>query len=108
MISLPAPALKFLGLLALMMLLSIAVVGLSGISMLVSSRIQAMDPKISPYGAFGRACALLVVATFFPLLGWFLVAPVLIIVALGVGTSALFARKPQAVVLQQPLVEVSN
>lgn len=93
LIGAPSPIAKVAGVIGLSSLLCAAIVGFAGISQLAAGRIQAMEPKLSAYGAYGRASALIVVSTFFPILGWFFIAPVLLVLSLGLGSNALFARR---------------
>ena len=44
---------------------------------MVAERIAKLDSRLSRFGALVRACLILGVACVFPLIGWFLVAPVL-------------------------------
>jgi hypothetical protein len=57
--------------------------------MLLADRVLEHEPKISPYAALMRGAALVVVPGLLPVLGWFLVAPVMLFVGLGASTKAL-------------------
>lgn len=85
----PFPFLKLLGLLGLFALLTTASLGMAGVTSLVGRRIASMDPNISTYGAFCKAGALLTVGAFFPIFGWFMVAPIYLLVGLGTGARCL-------------------
>ncbi len=89
----PNQGAKLMGITLMLLLGAVAVVGASGISMLIGGRMRALDPDLTHYGSMARASMLLVFGTFFPLLGWFLVGPVAFIVSLGLGTQTLMARE---------------
>ncbi len=69
--------------------LSLAALGGSGLAMLMARRIQAHEPHLSAYTALMRGAALVVVPGILPVFGWFLVAPVMLIMGVGAGTRAL-------------------
>lgn len=89
----PNQGAKLLGITLILLLGAMALVGASGISMLIAGRMRALDPELTHYGSMARGSMILVFGTFFPLLGWFLVGPVLFIVSLGLGTQTLLARE---------------
>ena len=89
---LPNPLLKLMGTTGLMLLLAISSLGSAGLCQLVALRIRNLEPTLSPYAALTRAAMLVVVAGFFPVLGWFFVGPILFITSLGIGVQALVAR----------------
>lgn len=92
MASIPNPAVKFLGTMGLLTLVAVSMFGASGVCLSIAGRIRTMEPNISAYASLVRAAAVLVIASFFPLVGWMLVAPILFIISLGVGIQAMFAR----------------
>lgn len=85
----PNGLLKFVGWVLLLGLLAVAALGGGGLALVVRGRLLRMEPHLSPLGALGRGSALLVVAGFVPLLGWFGVAPLATLAALGAGLQAL-------------------
>ncbi len=91
----PVPLLKFLGLALLMSLMAVAAMGASGLCLMVSWRIRSLEPGLSLYASLTRAAMIIVVAAFFPMLGWFLLGPILFITSLGVGTQVVLARAEQ-------------
>lgn len=86
------PAVKFVGFASFMALLGFAAVGFGGLATLVSSRVRAMAPELSPLAAMGRASAIIVVAGLFPFLGWFVFAPLALAFSLGAGFRAVLDR----------------
>ena len=91
----PVPPIKLLGMTGLFTLIAISALGGAGLSLHLSDRIRAMEPGLSVCSGPPRAAMLIVVAGFFPFVGWFLIAPVLFVTFLGVGVSVI-VRKAQA------------
>lgn len=94
---LPNPLLKVMGTSGLMLLLALSSLGSAGLCQLVALRIRNLEPSLSPYAALTRAAMLVVVAGFFPVLGWFFLGPILFITSLGIGVQSLIARNRVAV-----------
>lgn len=90
--SVPFPGAKLLGLFLVLAVLALASLGLAGLARVAGRRITMLQPGLGEYPAFLRGAGFLVAACLFPLLGWFLFAPALFVVALGAGASALLAR----------------
>ncbi len=88
----PNPGVKLAGTTMYLAVLCLGVVGGSGLSQLVGERIQPMDPTLAPYRALARGAGLIVVGGLLPLVGWFVFAPVTLIVSMGAGLRALFTR----------------
>lgn len=88
----PAPAIKVVGIAGYLALLTIAALGASGLVQLVSARIKSLDPSLPSYTSLARAAAIVVIAGALPFLGWFLIAPVVILVSLGAGITALMTK----------------
>lgn len=93
MAGLPFPAIKLLGVMGLMGLGALSMFGASGICLSLAGRIRSMEPNISVYSSIVRGASILVIAAFFPMIGWMLVAPVVFIVSLGVGAQAIVMRR---------------
>jgi hypothetical protein len=98
----PLPPVKLLGTGLILLLISLGMMGLSGLSLMISARIRAMEPSLSLYASLCRATMLVVIACFFPFVGWFLVAPILFTMGLGVGMLTLRGRE---VVAAPPVIE---
>lgn len=88
----PVPLFKIMGTSGLMLLLAISSLGSAGLCQLIAVRIRNLEPTLSPYAALTRAAMLIVVAGFFPILGWFFIGPILFVTSLGIGVQALVAR----------------
>lgn len=91
-LNIPNPAAKMIGMMGLMGLVSLSMFGMSGLCMILAGRIRAMEPGISVYASLTKAATVIVIASFLPVLGWFFVAPLLLIVSMGVGIQAVIAR----------------
>ena len=84
------------GLLALIILLAIAAVaavGLSAINQIVQTRLYPQDDGVK-VGL--KTAVLLIAGGLVPLLGWLVVAPILLLIGLGAGIIALVRRKGSA------------
>lgn len=94
--NIPFAGSKLLGMVLMLAVLALAALGLAGLSRVVGRRIAALAPEMGEYPAFLRGAGFIVAASLFPVLGWFLFAPVAFVVALGAGWSAV-ARRASAV-----------
>lgn len=92
MSSMPFPAIKLMGVTGLLSLGALSMFGASGLCLSLAGRIRSMEPNVSVYASVVRAASILVIAAFFPMIGWFLIAPIMFVVSLGVGAQALFVR----------------
>lgn len=90
------PALKLVGWIVVLALLCISAVGTSGIAREAGRRIQEMDPGMAEYPAFARGAAYVVGATILPILGWFALAPLLLLASLGAGWKAVISSTTQS------------
>lgn len=98
LLSIPNGGTKLVGWLVLLGVMALAALGLAGLSHVAGRRLRDLQPEMGEYPAFLRGAGFLVSACLFPLLGWFLFAPVAFIVALGAGWSGVSRR--QAVALE--------
>lgn len=94
--AIPNPVAKMFGVSILMALVALSAVGTGGLSLLVSSRIRMLDSNVTPYGALVKASAVIMIGAFFPALGWFLIAPALLVTSLGVGFLSLLTARQVA------------
>lgn len=90
--AIPLPIMKLVGMTGILTLLAVSSLGSAGLCQLIAQRIRTLEPSLSPYAALTRAAMLVVVASLFPILGWFLVGPVLLLTSLGIGAQSLLAR----------------
>lgn len=88
----PLPLLKLGGTVLYLMLFAIAMIGGGGLASLIGRRVLTMDPQLTAFQALGRGSGVLVGASLFPLLGWFLLGPAIVLVSLGSGAMSLVAR----------------
>jgi len=86
------PAAKLAGLLGFAVTLAIAAVGSAGLARMVAHRIMRHDPQVSAYSALTRGAGLIVAAAAFPVIGFFVITPLLIVLSIGAGTIALVTR----------------
>ena len=99
----PTPVGKIVGFVMIVASLAVAGIGATGVAAILADRVRvasaagAEDRGLSPFAATGRACALLAASVQIPILGWFLLAPALLLVGLGAGSYALLARRVPAV-----------
>jgi MFS family permease len=87
-----------LGLLILFALLGLAVIGLTGLLLLLRHRFYPPHEETnhSLLAVTIRSSAILVAGLLAPVVGWFILAPILLITGLGAGIMALVRRKPVA------------
>jgi Na+/proline symporter len=88
----PNGLLKLVGWVIYLLLLLTGAVGFSGLAALVAQRLKKMEPSLTPYGALSRGALFCVLATLVPLLGWFVVGPLMGFASVGAGVEALFTR----------------
>ncbi|MBX7133756.1 MAG: hypothetical protein K1X67_13870 [Fimbriimonadaceae bacterium] len=88
----PLPLVKLVGTMMYLSLFAVAVVGGGGIAAMIGRRLQPMDSSMSPFQALTRGSGILVLAGLFPMLGWFVLAPLTLFMSLGAGIQALVAK----------------
>lgn len=88
-INAPNGAVKVLGWLLCGWLFTRLFVGGAGLAQLMAERIGDRSPDCSSFRALVCSCGILTVAMFFPLIGWFILAPVAGLCALGAGVAAM-------------------
>jgi hypothetical protein len=96
-LNVPLPLAKAAGWTMLMIVLSVAAVGGGGLAVLCGERMRQRAPHLSDLGAASRGAGVLVLATLVPIFGWFFLGPLLLVLALGSGSRALWirSRNPQ-------------
>lgn len=90
----PNGILKLVGWALLLATLALAALGVGGLILLLAESVQRAQPGMSQFQALLRGAGLLVAAGLVPLLGWFLMVPVTIIISIGAGWCALRGRVP--------------
>jgi hypothetical protein len=93
--SLPFPLLKILGPFGMLLILLGAMFGLSGLASVVAGRWRALDPALTPPQALSRAAMTLVGAAMFPVVGWFVLAPLMLVVGFGLWVRTV-GREPRS------------
>lgn len=89
LLSLPNPPAKLLGWIALTNLLAVGVLGIAGAARLLASRLRELDENRTELSRLSLASVLLLASANVPLLGWFFLAPILLILGVGSGVVAL-------------------
>lgn len=95
MLANPLPLAKLVGWMGILGLLSIAAIGMSGLATLASERLRTMAPDQTVYTSLSKSAAFIVIAGVVPILGWFLIVPLLIFASTGAGVVALVAKTRQ-------------
>ncbi len=97
LLNLPDPGAKVLGWVLFGLLWGCLLLGAAGIAQLLGARIRAQSPGLSPFAGLVYGSLILGVAQLFPGIGWFFLAPLAWLCALGAGVAALWpGRKNQA------------
>ena len=96
MLGVPHPGVKLIGLLVVLGLGSALVVGAAGLAHLMGKRIGEMSGAKTSFGMLARGSFVFSGAVFFPLLGWWLFAPLSALFALGAGLMALWPERRAA------------
>ena len=104
--TLPFPILKLVGVLLMLALGGLAVLGAAGIAYLLGQRIGEMSGAKTSFGTLTRGSLLYGVAALFPLIGWYLFAPISVICALGAGAWAVKPERNSAARRSGPLVPI--
>ena len=81
--SVPSPLVKMMALLIFLALLVVCIIGSGGVVRWVSENVKSSAGDISTYGSTTRAAGLIVAACNIPFVGWFLLAPLLLIGSVG-------------------------
>lgn len=89
----PGPLGKLLGIALYVFLLAISAIGGAGITHASAERIRELDPEGSAFSALVRGAGILVLSGLVPVLGWFGIAPIALLVSLGAGLKAVFSRR---------------
>lgn len=92
---LPSGPAQFLGFTVLAIVLTIASVGAAGLVSKMAGHLATFSRDLSPAGAFLRAVLALELAAAFPLVGWFILAPLAAVVSLGATAFALLKWMPR-------------
>ena len=103
----PNGMLKLVGWALLLGLLTLSVLGGSGLALIVAGRIQQAAPRLTLFAALGRGAGLMIAGGLVPVIGWFVVLPLGVLSTLGAGMGAMFGRS-SAVTNRPPIVVAAN
>jgi hypothetical protein len=92
MLASPLPAAKLIGWVVVLAHLAISALGMAGITLIAAERLQRLEPSLSPYACLVRAAAIMVIPGILPVLGWFLIGPLLLLAGAGAGWNAVMVR----------------
>ena len=81
---------------------AVAAIGAGGLGILVSDRIERMEPGVSRFAALTKGAAFVVGAGMLPVFGWFAYAPVVAIISFGAGIQAIWRRRVRPVTASSP------
>lgn len=84
-----AGPLQFIGIVSVFVLLTIVSIGAAGVAALMGERLRAQGVNATTPGGLLRGAIALEFAMGFPLVGWFIVLPLVAIVSLGAAVFAL-------------------
>lgn len=88
-LNLPNLLAKLLGLLLIAFYLTLVTIGASGVAKLAGDRLRHLSSELSLFQSFSRAALYIVLSGLMPIVGWFLFAPLLMIVSGGAGLRAM-------------------
>lgn len=92
----PVPVVKLAGLVVLGTLACTLAVGLAGVSQLLAEAVGRRDPSLAAYTTLARGAGLVVAAAILPLVGWFFLGPIVLLVSVGAGFRALVERQRES------------
>jgi len=98
-LSLPSGFLKFMGWVMIALMLTFSSLGAGGLAARFAERINRLG-SFSPLGAHVRGAVVIELASFFPILGWFIFFPLATITTLGAAAFALLHWMPRTVSAQ--------
>ncbi|RMF50824.1 MAG: hypothetical protein D6755_00615 [Anaerolineae bacterium] len=95
LLAIPAGVSKFLGFLALFLVLALSLIGAAGIAARMAAELQKRSQGLSNAAAFVRAAVALELAVIFPFIGWMILFPLAVFTSLGATTFALLGWGPR-------------
>jgi hypothetical protein len=101
LLALPFGPAKFAGWILLAAALAVSSIGSAGIAAHLGARLTRQG-NISALGGFVRGSVILELAAFFPVLGWFFIWPLMLILAFGMTGFALLNWMPREKVSRMP------
>lgn len=103
----PIPLVRAMGLLLFLAIFLIAIAGMGGFALLVGQRLASSRNPVSEanlrptLSQIFLAATLLVGAAMFPIVGWFLLVPLLFLCSLGAGISTIKSKRKIVLVTSQ-------
>lgn len=94
LLNMPSGFLKFLGWIFIAVMLVFSSLGAAGLASRFADRLNRLG-SFSQLGAFLRGAAILELASFFPVIGWFVFLPLATITTLGASAFALLRWMPK-------------
>lgn len=91
--NIPFPLVKLAGFGFTLLLLSLVVLGGAGTAHLMGRRISEMQEKRTSFTSLAGGSVVYSLAIGFPIIGWFLFAPIALVFAMGAGWSAIRPRR---------------
>jgi hypothetical protein len=98
LLALPFGPAKFLGWILMAVALTFSGIGAAGLAARMGERLNRLG-NFSAVGAFVRGATVLELASFFPIIGWFVLFPLATVTALGASAFALTHRVPKSQVV---------
>ncbi|MGB8645894.1 MAG: hypothetical protein WCF84_11705 [Anaerolineae bacterium] len=95
LVNLKAGPVQFVGYAGLMLLLALASIGSAGLALVMGNRLRGSGVAVTRPGALVRGAITLELACVFPLVGWFVLIPLLTIGSFGAACFALVHRAPR-------------
>jgi hypothetical protein len=102
LLALPFGPAKFIGWVLLAAALALSSIGSAGIAAQLSEQMKKAGNTFTPLGGFIRGSIVLELAAFFPVLGWFFIWPLMLIMAFGATGFALLNWKPREMAIRTP------
>lgn len=102
LLAIPAGASRFAGAALIAASLTLATLGAAGLCAKMAGHLSARSAGLSPASAFARSAVALELAAFFPLVGWFIVLPLAVVLALGATAFALLRWLPRTSAISAP------
>jgi uncharacterized protein involved in cysteine biosynthesis len=96
LLALPFGPAKFMGWALVAVTLTVSALGAAGLAAKMGERLAARAGNVSLAGAFLRGAVALELAAAFPVVGWFIFIPLVIVTALGATAFALLQWMPRS------------
>jgi hypothetical protein len=100
----PAAPVKLLGWALLAVVLVLSLIGSAALAQLTGSRLRQLDETRSPFTTLWRGAGILVLTGLTPVVGWFVLFPILLVLSLGAGMATLSREKRTALATEAPVL----